>query len=229
MKYLFHGDNQSQSRLEMFQLVDKWKAAGDSVNYYDGLRITLPEIKNALLTTELFNTSNIVIENLLSRPISNIKKELLQVVSNYQGKKELIFWEKKEITKAQIKNLGNDLNQKLFKIPTVIFKFLDSVYPGNLQSSLSLHHQCLKVNEEGFIFIMLSRHLSELFIAKSGDTSKLIPFKRSGLISQANRFTKSQLLNFHTQLLSIDQKVKTGKTQLSYSCQLDLLLTTLLN
>lgn len=229
MLILLHGDNQKDSRLSLKDYVSRWQKEGRTTQTIDGQKISLADAKNALYSNQLFEKQNLVIENLLIRPHSKLKSEIIALISAYSGDKNIILWEKKEITKALINKFGNDITVKVFKIPTLIFKFLESLSPGNAKFSLRLMHECRQVSEEGFIFIMFSRHIAELIIAKSGDTTKLIPFKRARLISQATSFPDQLLISLHQALLKIDFSVKTGRTGLTYLEHLDLLILNLLN
>lgn len=228
-KFLFYGDNQAGSRNDLLSAAAKEKAAGREIQTLDGLKISPKDLETALASASLFSQTSLVIENLGSRPLSGDKKKAIALVAEYSGEKNILLWEKKELTKTQVSAFGKGVIAKSSKTPAVIFTFLDSLKPGNTRGALTLLHETAKSAEEGFIFIMMSRHMADLLVAKSGDSSKLIPFKRSRLISQASAFPAGILKDIHTQLLEIDRAVKTGKTKLSYLDHLDLLLVSLLH
>ncbi|MFH2019319.1 MAG: hypothetical protein ABII80_01785 [bacterium] len=227
-KYLFHGDNQRDSRRNFQLVLAKEKSLGQEIRSLDGLKISPTELSSVLATANLFANETIILENLGSRPISGDKKILLSLIKDYSGPKTILLWEKKELTKAVLNSLGSGIVSQLSKTPPIIFKFLDSLAPGSLKNSLQLLHQTKDQVEEGFIFIMLARHLADLIVAKSGDQSSLNPWKRSRLVEQARLWPEPLLLRFHHSLLDLDYRLKTGATKLSYLEQLDILLVTLL-
>lgn len=232
MKYLFHGDDQASSRQEMRVLIEKEKKSGHEIRNIDGSKVTTQDLDSLLGTANLFASETVVIENLCSRPVSGERKKLFEVIKKYSGPKNLILWEKKEITKAVVSSLATspaDLKTYLAKTPAVIFGFLDSLVPGNSAASLKLLQECAVSVDEGFIFVMLARHIADLLVASSGDTSRLMPWKKGRLVSQAKSFSEADLIRFHGSLLDIDRKIKTGRTKLSYLDHLDLLLVSLLN
>jgi len=227
-KYLFHGDNQKESRLAFQKVLAKEKSSRQEIRSIDGLRIVPSELATILATTNLFANETLLIENLGSRPVSKDKKLLLTLIKDYSGNKNLLLWEKKELTKTIINALGSKVVISLHKTPAIIFKFLDSLTPGSTTLSLKLLHETANSVEDGFIFIMLTRQVTDLLIAKSGDLTSLNPWKRSRLVEQARLWSEPSLLKFHHSLLEIDFKLKTGATKLSYLDQLDILLISLL-
>ena len=227
-KHLFHGDDLSASRSLLNATVDQDRRLGREIRSLDGAKITPQELESTLATANLFAQESVIIENLGSRPLSKDKKTLLQLVKDYRGSKNLYLWEKKELSKSQVTAFGQEVISRLSKTPVLIFKFLESLSPGNVLDSLALLRETADKVEDGFIFVMLSRHVADLIIAKSGDTSLLNPWKKTRLISQAKEWHESELLSLHTRLLNIDRQLKTGRTKLSYLDHLDLLLASLL-
>jgi len=225
--YLFHGDNLAQSRQLLNEFLTKEKAQGNSPKYLDGLRLTPAELEIALITDNLFTTETLVIENLFSRPRSKALADCLALICAYQGKKTLVIWDKKELTKATLKKLPQ-LKATLSKTPAIIFDLLDSLKPGSAKLSLSLLHQTAAQAEEGFIFIMLVRRVADLIIAKSGSTDDLSPWMRGRLITQSKFWPQEQLLLLHSHLTEIDYQLKTGGTKLGYLAHLDIILSSLL-
>lgn len=229
MLTILHGDNLGASRKELNSSLDILKDQGVELVYLDGTKITRPELETALASSSLFFREALIIEGLLSRLRSKVKDSLLKLLAGYQGDKDIFLWESREVTKGSLTPFGGVAKIKLFKTPAVIFQFLESLKPGNYQTARKLLVTCGSTLESGFIFIMIARHVSSLLIAKSGDASKLIPFTRGRLLSQASLWDESKLLAFHSQLLALDRSVKTGTSKLDYLSQLDLLLISLLN
>lgn len=225
---IFHGDYIQGARLALQKEVARLRTSGSEITYLEGASLTPKELETHLLSETLFNPLCLVIEGLLSRPRSKEKLVLIASLTQAKADKNILLFDNKLLTKPTLDLLkGAKVGQ--FKTPAIIFTFLESITPGSYARSGKLYEETLRTSEAGFIFIMLTRHLANLLIAKSGDTSKLIPFMRAKLAAQAKAWSESSLVEFHHKLFEIDLAVKTGKTKLSYREHLDLLLTSLLN
>lgn len=226
--YIYHGDNIGESRKGLSLLLDEVKAKGAEIIYLDGTRSTRAELESVLHSGNLFYNQVIVIEGLLARMRGKEKDELVKVVASYAGSKVLALWEPKEVTKVALAPLTT-AKVAVYKTPAVIFKLLESLYPGNYQVVRELLKETARGADPAFIFIMLARHIGSLLIAKSGDQNKLIPFQRSRLINQAAKWEERELVAYHKKLLNIDLTIKSGRTKLDYLTHLDLTLATLLH
>lgn len=220
--YLFHGDDQHTSRQAYNAASDRLRSKGIILQHLDGSSLTGPDLELSLATANLFSDEALTIDNLFSRLKSKDQSACLTLLGNYQGAKDILMWEKKELTKTHLKNIPA-AKIKLAKIPAIVFQLTDSLLPNSRTRTLELLSQT-KPADEGFAFIMLARRVSELIIAKSGDASKLSPWLRSRLLSQAKPWDEAKLIELHRSLTEFDYKLKTGKTKLSYREYLDLLL-----
>lgn len=229
MIYIFHGDDLGTSRKALNSLLDVEKGKGNEVVYFDGSKISYPELETALTASSLFYTQIIVIEGLLSRLRSKVKDNLIKLTCTYTGANTIVLWDAREVTKSNLSPFGKNAKISAFKTPAIIFQLLESLRPGNAHSVHEILTKSAESLEPGFIFIMVARQISNLIIAKSGDTSKLPPFTRGRLISQAASWEEFALLALHDRLLKIDRAIKTGTTKLDYLSQLDLTLVNLLN
>lgn len=224
---ILHGDNMVASRKVLNQNIKQAKTKGNETLRFNGKKLTLNELQQALESKSLFGTERlIIVENLLSSSPSKTRTDLF----NYLKKNffvNLILWEGKEIKRlAEFKKA----KIQLFKLPPTIFQFLDSLTPGEGKTSLSFLHLCLKQGSAEMVFYMLARQLRLLIMAadlgKKGLTS-LHPFQQEKIARQAKKFTLSQLLSLHQQLLKIDWQQKTGQAPMPLSSQLDLLIASL--
>lgn len=222
--YIFHGDDQATSRKHLHTLTAKLKSEDILVSIIDAKSITPAELEIAVATNNLFQKEALVVESLFSRPKSKDQKTCLEYLANYSGQKDLLLWDKKELTKTQLK-LFPKASIKLAKVPVLIWKLIDLFTPNSPENFLSLLHETARESDEGFIFIMLARRASDLIIAKSGDTNKLSPWTRSRIISQATAWDEAVLIKIHHALTNHDQALKSGNTKLSYLEALDMILT----
>lgn len=221
MIYLFHGDDQSASRNNLHEIKKKYL----DIRELNGEKITPMDLESTLGTESLFGNETILIENLFSRLRSKDKEACIDLLKNYQGARDILIWEKKALTKVTTAKLHKDWVIKESKPPALLFNFLDSMTPHNAELALKLYHELLTMNHEpGFIFIMLSRHISTLIQAKTATNLKLPPWQIGKLKSQAAGWEISKILFFYDELYKIDKKIKTGTTKLDLGSQLDILL-----
>ncbi len=232
---LLHGDNQPASRESLGQLVAQARQKDREIIKLDGLIASLTDFKQALESLSLFGKEKtVVVENFFSRQQSKEKKEILEYFLNENSslKKtvsiKVIFWEAREISAAVVRKIKN-WQVKKFKTPLVVFKFLDSFYPGNSKQTFSLLNLIDKKNID-FAFYMLARRVNQLILAKQevkNGLKSLASWQRGKLYKQAGRFSLNQLLDFYKKLLEIDTVLKTGKTLMGLEYHLDLLTATL--
>ena len=119
---------------------------------------------------------------------------------------------------------------QLFKLPTIIFKFLDSVISGNSRVSLQFLRQAINQSSAEGVFYMLARQVRYLIIANQLDKEGLTglhPFQVQKIASQAKKFKLGELLTIHRKLLYIDWQQKTGQAPMDLAGQLDLLIASL--
>lgn len=112
-----------------------------------------------------------------------------------------------------------------FKLPRLIFKFLESFYPGNTKTSITLLHQVLKTEAPEFVLALLARHLRDVVKVKNEEGSLGYPPWRVGkLKSQSKKFEGESLKKVIESLAEADVKSKTSRTSLAFL--LDVLILT---
>lgn len=218
---LFHGDNQVESRRGL-----KNTPVIGELRELDGTKLLPKDLETILGTNNLFSSETLLIENLFSRLKSKDKDSCIALLASYSGDKQILIWEKKELTKATLSKLPKSWKISLSKLPSILFTFLDALYPSNAKNALSLLHDLVSSGQEPIIIhTMISRHISNLIIAFSATTPKLPPWQLGKLKSQAGNWSEAKLIHFHEELLRIDYQIKTGQTKLDYISQLDLLIS----
>ena len=233
---ILHGDDLVKSREALTDQKQQAKEEDQEIISLLGKSLELSSLVQALESNSLFGKKKlVVIENLFSLPKSRTKDKVLtylknqSTISNQQLTIKLVIWEEKQIDGRLLKSFSK-AKVKSFKLPTVIFKFLDFLEPNNPKSTLSLFHQILKTENPEMVFYMVARRVRELIIAKDlgkVGLTKCAPWQQSRLLSQANKFSLEELLKIHRDLLKIDWQVKTGRTGLSLETLLDLLIADL--
>ena len=206
---VLHGDNAVLSRNSLPQ--------GKDIVRLNAVDLTHENLTQELAGRSLFGgQSLVVIEGLLSLRPSKTKDELVGLVAS-SPQTEIVLWEGKSVTAANIKKLGQVKIQE-FKIPALVFKFLDSL-------SLTDLHQAAKNDAAEFIFYLLHRRLAQLIQARDGgSTLKGAPWQIGKLKAQAAKYSLSQLVSLQGKLLEIDYSIKSGADDLPLLSQLDLVL-----
>ena len=231
MNLILHGDNVVASRQKLTEHIEEAKKKGvKEVIKLEGKTLSETQLRQALEAKSLFGADKlVVIEKLLSRQRSKEKNKLVDILASDRRPptaSQIILWERKEITKANLNKLRN-FQPQLFKTPPAIFKFLDSLKPNNSKQTLTYLHNGLRAQPSELVFYMLSRRVSDLIIAQDKQADALLkgaPWQKGKLKTQAQNFSLKQLTNLHTKLLDIDESIKTGSNLLPLSSQLDLLL-----
>jgi len=234
MIYLLHGDNQAQSRNELTSIVNEAKKEKKELIRFAGKDLTLESLTQALESQSLFGQDRlIVIEEFFSQPKSKRKDEIINYLDKDHPRGEdfntsgvsVVFWEKKTLTPAALRKLSFIEKTKVFKIPRLVFKLVESLNPGKQKQSLSLLYQFLKNDSAELAFYMIVRQIRLLIQAKDDALPKMAPWMLGKLKSQAAKFkSTSQLINLHQQLLAIDRAIKTGITPMDLAWHLDIFI-----
>ena len=226
--FLLHGENLVASRQDLHEQVTVAKQEGKEVVRLDGAKIEVEDLIQALDSGTLFGGGRLVIvENLLSRPKSNQQERLLGVLEGYAGENELILWEPREIGLRLLKHLPQAAQVKLFKIPVLMFKFLDQIGPYRKKEALVTFDELVKQESPELVFYMLARQFRLLIQVADGQKVAWPPWLTGKLKRQADDFQKSSLLTKYQQLFTIDESLKTGHTVMPLRWHLDMFLLNL--
>ncbi|HUV43011.1 MAG TPA: hypothetical protein VMY36_03895 [Patescibacteria group bacterium] len=222
---IIHGDNQVESRQFLSSQIESAKSRDKEIIHFEGKNVDLEAIQTVLETKSLLGRENlIVIENLLAETPSKLIIDYL----NKNNPQNLIIWEEKELSQAKLKQIKAKV--QVFKLPTIIFKFLDSFLPGNSRFSLQLLRQAVNQSSAEGVFYMLARQVRYLIIANQLDKEGLTglhPFQVQKIANQTKKFKLGELLTIHRKLLYIDWQQKTGQAPMDLAGQLDLLIASL--
>ena len=207
---LLHGDNIEASRAELNRL--KSTLTGKEVRELDGKHLDSASLTQALESSSLFGGETVVvIENLFSGLGKKLTlvKEYAKKMSSAQI--DVILWEDKEIGKTAIDNLGKNVTARIFKIPVIIFKFLDGLKPNNALPIISLFEQLVHTDAPELVFSMIVRRIRQLIQLRDNVTPDgLQSWQAQGLTNQARLFTMDKLLDMHKKLLEIEYSIKSG-------------------
>lgn len=218
MIIVIHGDNHSASRDYLQQLITKAKSSGvKDITRLEGKSLDLTQLIQVLDSQSLFGSNRlVVIEYLFARPQSKLKKQIIQQLksSSATSSHQIILWEPKSLTSAQLKSLGPSQNQ-YFKLPPAIFKLLEALNPTSPSVTIKLLDQVLQTESPELIISMLVRQVHLLLQIKSTHPPKIAPWQLTRLKTQARSFSSRQLILLNHQLLNLDSQVKVGDNLLT--------------
>ena len=219
--FVFHGDDQLASRQALNQAIkiERGRGVGEVIRL-DASNLGETELRQALESHSLFGQEKLVV-------VDKLPVKLIDILAHHSGLPPVFIWADKILTVRELKQLPN-FTPKLFKVPALMFKFLDALRPDHPQAILSLYLELNQSQPTEAIFYFLHRRISQLIQAKdSPQELKLADWQKARLSSQAHHFSLDQLLSLHRQLLEIDDLHKTGATILPLSHTLELFLLNL--
>ncbi|MCJ7827759.1 hypothetical protein MUP65_01265 [Patescibacteria group bacterium] len=222
-----HGDNNTASRNYLTDQTDSAKKKGWQVITLDGKTASLTRVTQAIEGNLFFaDQTLVIIESIYSAPKSGRQKNILDYLKKTAV--PVIIWEPKQIDGRRLQGVPKP-SQKLFSIPVILYKFLDSLKPASHQYALPLLHQTLQVEPAQKVFYYLVQRIRTLIIfAQLGSKGAKTRFdwQKKRLNQQADFFTLTTLFKIYDNLYKIDLAQKTGLATLDLPAQLDLLLTT---
>lgn len=217
---IIHGDDTEKSYHRLGELIKTAKKRGWEI---DRLSVNSLNLSEKVSSDSLFKKNRLFI---MERLFKTKKSEIEWLKKNnerLQG--NLVVFHEGTLTKTFLSSLPKTKRIEEFKLPRIIFKFLESFYPGNEKNSITLLHQVLKEEAPEFVLALLARHLRDLVKIKNEEGSLGYPDWRVGKLKfQAGKFNKKSLKKIIGSLSEADVKSKTSKTPLAFS--LDLLIVT---
>lgn len=216
---LLHGDDIEASRTELNRL--KGAQKNREIRQLDGKGLDKTALTQALSSQSLFGgEAFIIIENLFAKIGKKTKliEELCEILVDSAKNADIVLWEEKEVGVTVTKNLGNSVQVRVFKIPTILFKFLDAIKPCNSKILLTLYQELVLTQAPESVFTMIVRRFRQLIQCRDNVIpSGLQGWQADRLTSQAKYFTIDILLVMYKRLLNIEYSLKSGATPFSLS------------
>jgi len=215
---VLHGDDEKKLYERLSKFVETAKSRSWEVSYLDD---KTQHIQEQLSSPSLFGAERFFIV----RDVTRLgKKELDWInknIANLSG--NLIIYHEGYISQTILKGLPKDIKVEEFKLPVILWNFLDNIYPGNSEKCIKQFHQIIEKQAPEFIFTLIAKLFRDLYWIKTDEKSMPYPPWRVGKLKpQASRFTVQQLKQLIDILSDIDIKVKTSKANLID--ELDLLM-----
>lgn len=228
MIQIIEGDNILLSRQYLLAMTNKSREKGLEILQFNGKKVQLEDIRQAVGSNSLFGQDKmVIIENLLTSIKSSRKQEISKYIFENKTVNQILLWEESVIDKRTI---PRGLDIQTFKIETNIFHFLDNLKPDNRRLLVLELKELLKNNPPEMIFYLLIRHFRFLLIAsqlKESGLEKLAPWQKYKFIKQASLFNYPFLYRLYRQLLEIDYNQKSGFDILPLDARLDVFLANL--
>ncbi|MGA2910714.1 MAG: hypothetical protein ABSE04_02885 [Candidatus Microgenomates bacterium] len=215
---ILHGDDEKKLYERLSKFTEVAKQRSWEVSYLDSSSLSIQE---QLRTSSLFSAERFFI----IRDITRLDKKGLQWLSEKSKDLtgNLIIYHEGYISQGILKSLPKETKVEEFKLPVILWNFLDGLYPGNSEKSIKQFHKLIEKEPPEFIFTLIAKLFRDLYWVKVDALSIPYPSWRVGKLKpQASKFTIEELKNLIDKLADIDIKVKTSKTDLLSA--LDLLI-----
>lgn len=227
MIHIFHGELVEESRKELVAFKQRFQ--NDEIVVLEGKKVTMTDLLQAMQSHSLLSSMRVVVvENYLSRFSARKKEDLIaieNVVKAIPDDAQVLFWDDKELGKTILNLFPPKTDRALFKPKRIIFQLVESLAPLPTKTFVELFTQCTHSEGIELTYAMILRQIRLLLLVKSGQAiTEIAPWQKSRLAKQAAAFTLSQLLHFYSQFLLIEERVKTGKSALTFEEELRLFL-----
>jgi len=223
---IIHGDDVKASR----DFLTQKKQESGSPMTLDGASLDVTQLTQALSGEGLFHEkSNIFIEQLLSKKKKSKELDAIIDVLNSNAEQAIFIWEGKLLEKKLLLHFPKS-TERVFKLPQMLFTFLDNLKPNNARQLLPLYHNVLSTVEPEVLFAMITRQMRLLLSCKDSqdnpidEVKRLQPWQVQKLKKQASLFPEEEIIEKYSSLHDIDYQFKTGRATLPLSSTIDIWL-----
>lgn len=201
---LLHGDDIVKSHQRLQKFIETARSRGWEI-LYDQIS----------LTPSLFGQDRLtIIRDLRLVDNKTISKAVGTLIIYYEGLAGKNF----------IKSLPKDLIIEEFKLPKLIWNFLEKMVPGKSEKIVYDLHKIIEKEPPEFIFYLIAKQFRDLYwVKKDAASSGFNNWKIGKLKNQANKFSEDLLKKIINYLSNLDYEVKIGKSELVSSLDLFIL------
>lgn len=205
MIYIFHGDNQLQSRSAVNSFLNS-KTNFDILRI-DQKEINLDQINGFINSQSLFSSQKIIaFFNFFSIPKAILDKVTKIIQSNESF--DIVIWQDKTLTATQLKTFPK-AKVELFPLDKKLFQCINSLAPKNTPRFIPLYHQVL--DQEPF----------ELFLF-------WLKFNIRKQLTSFSKFPPESLKTAYLQMIELDYQSKTGQLAIPKDMALERILLNLM-
>ena len=215
---ILHGDDTEKSYARLRKFIDVAKERSWEVAYLDEGNQTFKEILTGM---SLFGSQRFFILKDVKKLAKKDYEWLKKNCANLAG--TLIVYSNSTLNATAIKSFPSESKVEEFKLPVLLWNFLDGLYPGNSTREVEVLHKIIEKQPIEFVFSLMAKHFKELYWIKIGAGDAGFPFwKINKLKSSASKFGEEKLTKIIETMAQIDYEVKTSKSDLI--SELDLLI-----
>ena len=203
---VLHGEDTGKSQERLRKFTDEAKKRGWELLYDE-----------VAATPSLFGTGRLTVIRDYKLVTPKILKSLTKITGTF------VIHHTNNLPQTFLKTLPKDTKVEEFKLPKLIWSFLEHLYPGNSDACIKEFHRIIETDPPEFVFSVIAKHFRVLFWTKTDPGSMQYPSWRAGkLKTQSAKFKEGRLEKIIGSLTEIDVNAKTGKGDLVLS--LDLLI-----
>jgi len=174
---------------------------------------------SSFVLSELLSSGNLFTQEslfILQNASTIPPKEIRWLSNNYKRLPgELLIYSGSTLSSGVLKNLSGIASIKEFRMPKILFSFLDSFIPGNAGVCLRSLHLILKREPPEFVFAVLGRHLRDLYwAAVSPQTLGYPSWRLSKLKYQSGKIGEAKLKRIIKSMARIDLAAKSSNQEL---------------
>lgn len=220
MIHILHGEDIKSSYTKLNLLI-KSQPNSRKIDL-SGKETTRDQFINALSSQNLFDEKEMIIgHNLIKNKIVSSAD-----IKHLSHEKEIVLWEDTQLTSMQLSKFKSQASIEIFKLPTNLFVFLDSIIPHSKQTFTNL--QKLRLEKAENFCWLLSNRFFLLILAKNGTSfekaselngkvgkGKLFDWQWQKIKNQAYYFDLEILKSLFSGILKIDFMQKSGATNLN--------------
>ena len=215
---ILHGDDERRLYERLTKFIETAKSRSWEVAYLDDTSLSIQE---QLSSSSLFGSERFFIVRDIAR-LGKMEVEWLNKHSRDLSGNVIIYHEG-YIPQAILKSLPKDSKIEEYKLPMILWNFLDGLYPGNSGKSIKQYHQLIEKEAPEFIFTLIAKLFRDLYWVKTDAASLPYAAWRVGkLKAQSQKFSIALLKKTINLLAEIDIKAKSSKADLTD--ELDLLI-----
>lgn len=204
---ILHGDNVDKSYARLIELKEKYRQDNLEQRELDAAKASITVWEDFLVANNMFSADFLVIHNFFSA-----KDKDFSQLENLE--KQVILYEKKKLNKIPT---GKNILAEKFDLDPILFKFVDSLIPGNSNTTIKLFEQALIDNAWELVFSMIVRQFRLMLYASlqnlppDSEWVKVPDWQKGKLKAQASKFTLDNLKDAYPRLLEIDLMAKTSQ------------------
>lgn len=207
---VLHGDDYTKSAERLKTFKDVAVKRGWEYTRVSDSSANIPEI---LSGQSLFVGDKLVIIDDAKLITASGAKWIAKNNDNYQT--TVVIYSDKKLPATFIKSLPKDTKVEEAKLPTKLWTFLDSFYPGNMKMCIKLLHEVLEREPIEFVFSLLSKQLRDMdWLLVDEESFPQKGWRATKLKSIGKKFGQDKLEELINEFSEIDIKSKTSDSNL---------------